>query len=72
MVYFYHRFVPHLASVNLPIRALLGNPMSNATAYNFAYTKETLASTTLLAHPNPDAATSIAVDASDVTITKLG
>ncbi|CAI2730875.1 unnamed protein product [Schistosoma spindalis] len=73
LVNFYRRFIPHAAERLRPLTDLLrGNPRKlelNDTARTaFSEIKTALAEVTLLAHPDPSATLSIAVDASDFAI----
>ncbi|CAI2729547.1 unnamed protein product [Schistosoma spindalis] len=73
LVNFYRRFIPHAAERLRPLTELLrGNPRKlelNDTARTaFSEIKTALAEVTLLAHPDPSATFSIAVDASDFAI----
>ena len=75
MIHFYHRFVPHVAEILVPMHAALAGrkrlaslvwtpEMENA----FTASKNALADATLLIHPVEDAPTSLTVDASIVAI----
>ncbi|CAH8618677.1 unnamed protein product [Schistosoma mattheei] len=73
LVNFYRRFIPHAAERLRPLTDLLrGNPrrleMNDSARTAFTEIKTALAQATLLAHPDPSATLSIAVDASDVAI----
>ncbi|CAI2734035.1 unnamed protein product [Schistosoma spindalis] len=73
LVNFYRRFIPHVAERLRPLTDLLrGNPRKlelNDTARTaFSEIKTALAEVTLLAHPDPSATLSIAVDTSDFAI----
>ncbi|CAH8679458.1 unnamed protein product [Schistosoma haematobium] len=73
LVNFYRRFIPHAAERLRPLTDLLrGNPrrleMNDSARTAFTEIKTALAQATLLAHPDPSATLSIAVDASDVVI----
>ncbi|CAH8647289.1 unnamed protein product [Schistosoma intercalatum] len=73
LVNFYRRFIPHAAERLRPLTDLLrGNPrrleMNNSARTAFTEIKTALAQATLLAHHDPSATLSIAVDASDVAI----
>jgi len=72
MLNFYHRFVPHAATIMRPLHeALAGKPKarpfvwSEAMEQAFVGSKTALAQATLLVHPQPDAQLSIITDASD-------
>ena len=75
MINFYHRFVPHVAEILVPMHAALAGrkrlaslvwtpEMENA----FTASKNALADATLLIHPVEDTPTSLTVDASIVAI----
>ena len=75
MINFYHRFVPHVAEILVPMHTALAGrkrlaslvwtpEMENA----FTASKNALADATLLIHPVEDAPTSLTVDASIVAI----
>ena len=75
MLNFYHRFIPHVAEILVPMHAVLAGrkrlaslvwtpEMENA----FTASKNALADATLLIHPLEDAPTSLTVDASIVAI----
>ncbi|CAH8639289.1 unnamed protein product [Schistosoma guineensis] len=73
LVNFYRRFIPHAAERLRPLTDLLrGNPrrleMNDSARTAFTEIKTALAQATLLAHHDPSATLSIAVDASDVAI----
>ncbi|CAH8608307.1 unnamed protein product [Schistosoma intercalatum] len=73
VVNFYRCFIPHAAERLRPLTDLLrGNPrkleMNDTTPTAFTEIKTALVQVTLLAHPDPSATLSIAVDASDVAI----
>ncbi|KAH9586005.1 hypothetical protein MS3_00007070 [Schistosoma haematobium] len=73
LVNFYRRFIPHAAERLRPLTDLLrGNPrrleINDSARTAFTEIKTALAQATLLAHPDPSATLSIAVDASDVAI----
>ncbi|CAH8620560.1 unnamed protein product [Schistosoma guineensis] len=73
LVKFYRRFIPHAAGRLRPLTDLLrGNPrrleMNDSARTAFTEIRTALAQATLLAHPDPSATLSIAVDASDVAI----
>ena len=73
MVNFYRRFLPSAAQTMLPLfEALTGKPKTlvwnPAMTTAFQDTKKSLAEATLLAHPHPDAPTSLTTDASDMAI----
>jgi hypothetical protein len=73
MVNFYHRFTPGIAAVLEPLttalkggkKTLQWSPHLDAA---FNKSKQVLASAVPLAHPAPDAANSVATDASDTHI----
>ena len=75
---FYHRFIPHLASVLAPLHALCSSVKSASAALSwssllsksFHDAKKALASFVLLAHPDPDTSKSLSLttDASDVAV----
>jgi hypothetical protein len=64
MVNFYHRFMPHAASLMGPLHSMSNDKLQSA----FAATKQALASATLLVHPSATATTCLTVDASDLAI----
>ena len=76
MVMFYHRFLPHCAHTLAPLHDLAH--ASNARNANLTWTdacisafnniKTILADATLLVHPDPNAHTSVAVDASSTAL----
>ncbi|CAH8648714.1 unnamed protein product [Schistosoma haematobium] len=73
LVNFYRRFIPHAAERLRPLTDLLrGNPrrleMNDSARTAFTEIKMALAQAILLAHADPAATLSIAVDASDVAI----
>ena len=76
LVNFYHRFIPHAATILQPLNRLLSTPKDKASKLTwtadattaFTTIKEALAKATLLFHPQPDAPTSIMTDASDVAV----
>lgn len=73
LVNYYHRFVPSIASIMVPLySALAGKPkdlMWNATqAETFKKAKEALAAATLLAFPNPGKPLILTTDASNIAI----
>ncbi|GFO26781.1 Pol polyprotein [Plakobranchus ocellatus] len=75
MVSFYHRFIPHAASLLLPLHCALQKSHSQKdlswTAdmnMAFASCKEALAEATMLSHPKHGAHTSLTTDASDQAI----
>ena len=73
MVNFYHRFIPHCASLLAPLNRLLqvsGNSPRTfvwdaPASSSFTAIKDALAEAALLAHPKPHAPTCIMADASD-------
>ena len=76
LVNFYHRFIPNCAQIIRPLNDLLTShknstqsiPWSDSATEAFANIKDALAKATLLAHPKPDALTSIISDASDTAV----
>lgn len=76
MINFYRRFLPHSASIQAPLNALLaGNVKANHpvnisgdTLLAFNKCKESLANAALLAHPDCQAALALTTDASDVAM----
>ena len=73
MVNFYHRFIPHAASIMGPLHDLShtkGQDFQWTTESQAAFeaTKQALASATLLVHPSASATTCLTVDASDLAI----
>lgn len=76
LVHFYHRFLPHCATLTQPLHELL--TPSNSTSHTLLWTdtalaafhdtKEALANASLLAYPNPDAPTCLITDASDTAV----
>ncbi|KAM9332585.1 uncharacterized protein KZ484_017662 [Pholidichthys leucotaenia] len=75
MVNFYHRFIPHAAQLMRPLyEALKGKSPRHTVEWSadrekaFENTKLALASTTMLAHPSPNAPIAITMDASDYAI----
>ena len=72
LVNFYHRFIPHCATLLDPLNNLLSNPGSNTrqllwseqASTAFTAVKEALTEATLLSHPKPHAPTCIMADAS--------
>ena len=76
LVNFYHRFIPGCAEILHPLNELLSTSKDSKKAimWNdqaltaFSNIKETLAKISLLAHPKPDAPTSIITEASDVAV----
>ena len=73
LINYYHRFIPHAAHVLQPLNAALrksAGPFSWTPQLDVAFiqAKEALANAALLVHPQPDADTSITVDASDRAI----
>ena len=73
---FYHRFIPHCATILSPLNALLKSIATNSRSLQWTTTatsafeeiKNTLAKTTLLVHPKSDAPIIVMTDASDVAI----
>ena len=76
LVNFYHRFIPGCARILQPLNTLLAGtqerdkslPWDDTTTTAFLGIKEALATATLLAHPKPDALTSVMTDASDTAV----
>ncbi|CAH8509772.1 unnamed protein product, partial [Schistosoma turkestanicum] len=73
LVNFYRHFIPHATEQLRPLTDLLGgNPrkleLNDDERTAFSEIKKASAQTTLLAHPDPSATLSIAVDASDFAI----
>ena len=76
LINFYHRFIPHCATVLQPLQALLPTPKNNsndlqwneAALQAFHTIKQLLANTSLLSHPMPNAPTNIMTDASDTAV----
>ena len=75
MIHFYHRFVPHVAEILVPMHgALAGRKRLASLVWTpevdnaFTASKNALADATLLIHPVEDAPTSRTVDASIVAI----
>ena len=76
LINFYHRFIPRCADILHPLNELLSTSKGSkksiiwndeATAA-FSNIKEALAKASLLAHPKPEAPTSIITDASDIAV----
>ena len=73
---FYHRFIPHHATILSPLNALLKSTATNSHSLQWTTTatsafeeiKDALAKTTLLVHPKSDAPINVMTDASDVAI----
>ena len=73
MVNFYHRFIPHCASLLTPLNRLLQASGNSPRTFvwdapassSFTAIKDALAEAALLAHPKPHAPTCIMADASD-------
>ena len=76
LVNFYHRFIPHCATILTPLNELLKSTATNSRTLHwttaatsaFEEIKNTLARATLLVHPKSDAPVNIMTDASDVAI----
>ncbi|GFO12379.1 Pol polyprotein [Plakobranchus ocellatus] len=75
MVNFYHKFIPHTASLLLPLHCALQKSHSQKVLswtadmdMAFAYCKEALAEATMLSHPKHGAHISLTTDASDQEI----
>ena len=76
LVNFYHRFLPHCATLMQPLHALLtaSKPRSQTLTWNdttlaaFKATKEALANASLLSYPKGDAPTCLMTDASDTAV----
>ena len=76
LVNYYHRFIPHCTTILTPLNALLKSTATNsrtlqwttAATSAFEEIKDTLATTTWLVHPKPDAPITVITDASDVAI----
>ena len=76
LVNFYHRFIPHCATILSPLNALLKSTATNSRSLQWTTTatsvfeeiKDALAKTTLLVHPKSDAPINVMIDASDVAI----
>ena len=76
LVNFYHRFIPGCAEILHPLNELLSTSKDSKKALTwndqalgaFSDIKEALAKASLLAHPKPDAPTSIITDASEVAV----
>ena len=74
MINFYHRFIPKVAGTLHPLYDALKSPKNKPLVWTPAMTsaflnsKSALASSTMLSHPVTDAAISLTVDASDVTV----
>ena len=76
LVNFYHRFIPHCATLLDPLNNLLSNPGSNTrqllwneqASTAFTAVKEALAEATLLSHPKPHAPTCTMADASECAV----
>ena len=77
MLNFYHRFLKHAASLQAPLHELCKSKKkkdlsqiqwSEADIKSFEACRESIASATLLAYPNPNAKLTLVVDASDVAI----
>uniref|UniRef100_A0A5S6QYE8 RNA-directed DNA polymerase n=1 Tax=Trichuris muris TaxID=70415 RepID=A0A5S6QYE8_TRIMR len=73
LINFYHRFIPHCASICKPLYELSNGSRRNGTVnWNsteiqaFHEVKQALANAAMLLHPKPDAPTNVMVDASDV------
>jgi cleavage and polyadenylation specificity factor subunit 1 len=70
MVNFYHRFIPHAASIMQPLYSAVSGKAklvdwTDERDFAFIKTKEALAEATMLVHPCPEAPTALTVDASD-------
>ncbi|GFO09449.1 Pol polyprotein [Plakobranchus ocellatus] len=72
MINFYHRFIPHAASLLLPLHDALRKPQPRqlinwTTEMDNAFTscKSALAEATMLSHPKPNAQISLTTDASE-------
>ncbi|GFO09874.1 Pol polyprotein [Plakobranchus ocellatus] len=72
MINFYHRFIPHAASLLLPLHDALRKPqpcqlINWTTEMDNAFTscKSALAEATMLSHPKPNAQISLTTDASE-------
>ena len=76
---FYHRFLPGIASVLAPLHALVASvsrpkgllDWQSQHQKAFAESKERLASSVLLAHPDSSASVTLTTDASDVAVLSL-
>ena len=76
LVNYYHRLIPHCATILTPLNALLKSTATNsrtlqwttAATSAFEEIKDALATTTLLVHPKPDAPINVMTDVSDVAI----
>ncbi|KAL5486941.1 hypothetical protein EMCRGX_G019484 [Ephydatia muelleri] len=76
LVNFYHRFVPHCATLLQPLHDLLSSGKGENQTLSwtsdaekaFSASKNALANASLLFHPKPSAATSIMTDASDKAV----
>ena len=76
MINYYHRFLPGIAPKLAPLHTTSAGKGKDITwtpqcAKAFEEAKTALVKTTLLHHPQPNAATSIIVDALDVAIGAL-
>ncbi|KAG6458433.1 hypothetical protein O3G_MSEX010849 [Manduca sexta] len=76
MLNFYRRFIPHSASIQAPLNALLGGnvkasqpvDISGEALLAFNRCKESLANAALLAHPDCQAELALVTDASDLAM----
>ncbi len=76
LINFYHRFVPGCAGILQPLNDLLATSTGNTGSVHwseeataaFGDIKQALAKATLLAHPKPEAPTSLVTDASEAAV----
>lgn len=76
LVNFYHHFIPHCAHTLQPLNNLLNKAHGTKQTIQwddqatkaFTNIKQAIADASLLAHPHPDAANHILVDASDMAL----